>query len=192
MSLTSGRIDVHNPANVRALQQRIGWLCQTGRVLAAAYAVWTLWLTVSFWLGPAGAARRFTMIAGTGPEPLSAGMQITGLALSLVAWLLVASACFSAWRLFSSYLEGRIFTPGAAHLMRRAALLGIGAVLFDVAMRPALLLLVTGTLPAYTKASYYYFSPHDLALLLFLVSLFAIAHIFKVAAELAEENAEIL
>ena len=76
--------------------------------------------------------------------------------------------------------------------MRQTALLGIGAVLIDIIIRPLMVWLVAGVVPAYAKASYYYFSPHDLALLIFLLSLFAIAHIFTVAAELADENAEIL
>ena len=186
--------DYTMPASVRilALQGRIGWICQIGRVLAAGYALWTLWLTATFFADGALVGRRFGMIAGLGPVEVTSGQQWAGFGLVMVDWLVLAITCGTAWQLFTSYLNGRIFTPDAANLLRRTALSGIAAVLLDLALRPVLVWLVAGTVPAYAKASWYYFSPHDLALLAFLVSLFAIAHIFKVAAELAEENAEIL
>ena len=41
----------HNGAirRIEALRQRVGWICQTGRILVAGYAGWTLWLVISFW-----------------------------------------------------------------------------------------------------------------------------------------------
>lgn len=192
MTVLSDSGPLPNPAKVRALQQRIGWLCHLGRLLAVAYALWTLWLTISFWLDGGMAGRRFAMIAGVPFTEVSGSVRFAGFSLSFVTWLIVAATCLTAWKLFSSYLQGRIFTAGAAGLLRQTTLFGIGAVLLDMLIRPIMVWLVAGTVPSYAKASYYYFSPHDLALLIFLISLFAIAHIFKVAAELADENAEIL
>ena len=174
------------------LQHRIGWICQTGRLMAAGYALWTLWLVVSFWGSMDLPGRRYAMIAGISPIEITGPVRFAGFGLTLTGWLMVAATSLTAWRLFSAYLEGSIFTPKAANLLRSTALLGVGAILLDLVMRPLIMWVVAGTMPTFAKASYYYFSPHDLALLIFLVSLFAIAHIFKVAAELAAENAEIL
>ena len=190
--MSSISADLPSPPKVQALLKRIGWLCHLGRLLAAAYAVWVLWLTVSFWMDGGMAGRRFAMIAGVPSAELTGGARLAGFSLSFITWLVVAACCLTAWKLFSSYLQGRIFTADAAGLLRQTALLGIGAVLIDIIIRPLMVWLVAGTVPTYAKASYYYFSPHDLALLIFLLSLFAIAHIFTVAAELADENAEIL
>ena len=190
--MSSISTDLPAPRRVQALRKRIGWLCHLGRLLAVAYAVWVLWLTVSFWMDGGMAGRRFAMIASVPSAELTGGVQLAGFGLSFISWLMVAACCQTAWKLFSSYLRGRIFTADAAGLLRQTALLGIGAVLIDVVIRPLMLWLVAGVIPAYSKASYYYFSPHDLALLIFLLSLFAIAHIFTVAAEMADENAEIL
>ena len=190
--MSSISTDLPSPPKVQALQKRIGWLCHLGRLLAVAYAVWELWLVVRFWLDSGKAGRRFAMVAGIEPVDVSSGARLAGFGLSFITWLIVAACCLAAWKLFSSYLHGRIFTADAAALLRLTALLGIGAVLIDIVFRPLMVWLIAGVVPAYAKASYYYFSPHDLALLIFLVGLFAIAHIFKVAAELADENAEIL
>jgi hypothetical protein len=188
-SIASG---LPNPLKVQALQKRIGWLCHLCRTLAIGYAAWTLWLVISFWLNAPLIERRFAALAGTEPAALSDGTRFAGFSLSMLTWLLVAATCWTAWLLFTSYLEGRIFTVASADRLRRVTLLGIGAVLFDVITRPAQLWLVTGAAPDYSRAPYYYFAPNDLALLIFLIALFAVAHIFKVAAELADENAAIL
>lgn len=180
------------PDRVRLLQKRIGWICQAGRFLAAGYALWTLWLVVSFWMNTALVERRFAMLAGIDAHAVSGTARLAGFALSTVTWLAVAATCWAGWRLFSSYLEGRIFTPQSAGLLRQTTLLGIAAVFFDIAARPVMVWLVSGAFPVFSRSPWYYFSPNDLALLIFLLSLFAIAHIFKVAAELAAENAEIL
>jgi hypothetical protein len=180
------------PLRLRQLQARVGWICQLGRILAAGYALWTLWLVVSFWTNSALVERRFAMVAGIEPHTVSGIVRSGGFALSAATWLAVALTCWTAWRLFSAYLKGRIFTPESAGLLRQTTLYGIAALLFDISIRPFMVWLVAGSAPSFANASYYYFSPNDLALLIFLIALFAIAHIFKVAAELASENAEIL
>ncbi len=190
MSLSVSPSDANR--RIEALRHRVGWICQTGRILVAGYALWILWLVISFWSDASLAARRFATLAGMEPAEISLATQLSGFLLSLTTWLLVAATCWTAWRLFTAYLDGRIFTFGSADLLRRTAMLGIAAVVFDIMIRPLMVWLVTGQVPDYAKASYYYFSPNDLALLIFLTSLFAIAHVFKVAAELADENAEIL
>ncbi len=192
MTFVSSSADVPNPVKVRALQKRIGWLCQLGRMLAAAYAAWTLWLTLSFWANGALVAHRFSFLGNVEAAEVSGSIRAVGLGFSLSSWALVAATCYLGWQLFSAYLQGRIFTAGSALMLRRITLFGMAAVLADIVIRPVLVWLVSGTAPDFAKASYYYFSPNDLALLIFLLSLFAIAHIFKVAAELADENAEIL
>jgi Protein of unknown function (DUF2975) len=180
------------PERIHTLQNRIGWICRLGRYLSAGYALWTLWLVVSFWLNAPLVERRFAALAGLEAHSVSAATRLAGFSLSFVSWIAVAATCWAGWRLFSAYLGGRIFTPDSADLLRRTTLFGIAAVLIDVAIRPMLVWLVSGVFPQFAKAPWYYFSPNDLALLIFLLSLFAIAHIFKVAAELAAENAEIL
>jgi Protein of unknown function (DUF2975) len=192
MSSLAVSSDLPNPLKVQALQKRIGWLCHVCRTLAAGYAAWTLWLVISFWQNVPLVERRFAALAGVDAVPLSGGARFAGFSISFLSWLLVAMTCWTAWQLFTLYLQGRIFTVRSSGLLRRVTLFGIAAVLFDIVMRPALVWLVTGSVPAYSKASYYYFAPNDLALLIFLIALFAVAHIFKVAAELADENAQIL
>lgn len=192
MSFVLANQDTRNPIKIQALQKRIGWICQLGRILAAGYAVWTLWLVIRFWSDGAMVARRFSQLSGEAITDVSFATQAAGFVLYMLDWGVVAFTCFSAWQLFTGYRQGRIFTPEAAGILRTVTLAGIAAIAVDIVLRPVLVLMIAGTVPSYTAASYYYFSPHDLALLIFFISLFAIAHIFKVAAELAEENAEIL
>lgn len=175
-----------------ALRARIGVICHALRFAAAGYALWILLAVLVHWLDRdrlIATHGRLLRIDLTGMAPWQ---QAAGLAVDLSLWLLVAVACCAAWQLFTGYLEGRIFTTGAAALMRRTALFGIVAQVLGMAARPLVAAILSAHLPAGERHVHVFFQPNDLLTLLLLASLLALAHIQLTGAELAAENAEII
>jgi len=118
--------------------------------------------------------------------------QAAGFTVEFVVWLFVAAACYSIWRLFTLYRAGDILTPGAAIWLRRVALYGAIAQILDIVTRPLLSVIVTLHFPAgqNSRVVSVVLTSSDLALLLLLAALLALAHIQKSAAEIAAEHAQ--
>lgn len=174
------------------LRRRIGWLCHLVRLIVAAYALWVLWLVFSFWGDGALIVRTFSQLLRHPILPLEPGQRIAGLAVSLTTWSVAAAACWSTWKLFSGYLAGRIFTVDASLWLRRVGLFGLLAMGLDILTRPLVAMLVTWHMPPGQRVIGINLDPHDLLTIMFLVSLVALAHIFKTAAEIADDHAQIV
>lgn len=176
------------PASRDTLAQRIGPLCQIVRLLAALYAGWTLVTITWLWADPARLTRAYAGLLGADTAGIGVAQRLAGFAVHFSIWCLVAAACFSAWRLFSGFLSGAIFTREAAIWLRRVGLFGIAAEVLDLLARPLLSLIVTLHRGAGQKMISVSFNQPDLAFLMFLTALVALAHVQKAAAEIAEEN----
>ncbi|WP_041927107.1 DUF2975 domain-containing protein [Methylocystis sp. SC2] len=174
-----------------SLRRRIGWLCQTLRVALVAYCVWMLVSIATFWSDEAKIVSRFAALR-VDVEGLSAYQRLAAFGLSFAIWVLLVLACYAGWRLFSAYLEGRIFTVDAAGWLRALALMGLGAALVDIAARPLTSLILTAHKPAGGHFVSIYFRSEDLSTLMLLATLLALAHIQKTAADIADEHAQIV
>jgi hypothetical protein len=182
------------PAAPLALRGKIAWICQGVRFAALGYAVWTLYINVAYW---SDATRindgygRFLHRDLSGVQPWQ---QAAAFGVTFVNWLLAALACYGAWRLFSAYLQGDVFSPRSAMWLRRLALFGIAAQLLGIAARPVLSLILTMHFPAGQELRIVNIaaSPEDLSTLLLLFGLLALAHIQKTAAEIADDHARIV
>lgn len=174
-----------------SLRRRIGRLCQALRYALVGYCLWMLVAIAMFWSDEALVVSRFASlkvdIAG-----LSAAQRLGAFGISFIIWVLLVLACFAGWRLFSAYLDGRIFTPDAAGWLRRLALMGLVAALVDIAARPLMSLILTAHKAAGGHVVSVYFRPEDLSTLMLLATLLALAHIQKTAADIADENAQIV
>ena len=93
-----------------------------------------------------------------------------------------------------TYLAGRVFTRDAALWLRRTGLAGISAVIVSVLVRVVIASILVGQfVPISPSYGYYiYLLPQDLLHAIFAVFVFALAHIFKAAAEMAEDQAQIV
>jgi len=96
------------------------------------------------------------------------------------------------WRLAGTYLAGHVFTIDAALWLRRTGLAGISAVIVSVLMRVVIASILVGQFVPISPRGYYYLLPQDLLHAIFAVFVFGLAHIFKVAAEMAQDQAEII
>jgi hypothetical protein len=174
-----------------SLRRRIGWLCQTLRVALVAYCLWMLVTIAMFWSDEALIVSRFASLK-VDVEGLSAAQRLAAFGLSFVIWSLLVAACYAGWRLFSGYLEGRIFTPDAAGWLRALALTGLIAALVDIAARPIMSLILTAHKGPGAHMVAVYFRPEDLSTLMLLATLLALAHIQKTAADIADEHSQIV
>jgi hypothetical protein len=175
-----------------ALRRRIGWLCQFVRWGAIAYAAWVLAGIASYWSDPPRVARHWSAWLHAdvpAPEPWQ---QAVGFAIHFALWVAVAAAVWSVWRLFSSYLDGSVFTADAATWLRRVGLFGLAAQLGDMLARPLVSAVVTASQPAGARLASVFAQPPDLLNFVFLLGFLALAHIFKAAAEIAEDHAQIV
>ncbi|MGO9674732.1 MAG: DUF2975 domain-containing protein [Methylocella sp.] len=173
-----------------ALRGRIGWICHGVRVAAVVYPVWILWLLAAYWSDPAQVAAGYGHLLKADLSGIALWQEGAAFAVDFVVWLFTAGACYAGWRLFSTYLRGRIFTLDAALWLRRLALLGVMAQLIAILTRPLISIIVTLHLPQGHRVVNIFLQPGDLLTLLLLAILLALAHIFKTAAEIAGEHSQ--
>jgi hypothetical protein len=179
----------HTPSSSQdELRSQIGWLCQFVRFSAVAYAGWTLYAITTLWLDAGRVAAHYGNWMRVDLSGITGWQRLGGFAIHFGIWVLVAACVYAAWRLFSGFLAGRIFTLDAAIWLRRTALFGLAAQIADVLTRPLVTGLTSLHLPKGARHLAFGFNQVDLVLLMFLAAFVALAHIFKTAAAIAEEN----
>lgn len=174
-----------------ALRKKIGWLCQLIRFAAIVWSGWILYLVANFWRDRTQVAQVYGKAFGFEPAPLPDINYFAAFGLELAAWATTAVLALALWRLFSRYLGGEIFTVSAAVALRRLAMIGAGALIFNIAQRPAIFHLVTSGRETGGR-HLPFFQPNDLLDAIFVTFLFSLAYIFKTAAELADDHAQIV
>lgn len=162
------------------------------RYAALAYALWVLSLLVMFWSDAAFVARVHSFWAKMPLTEASVWQRVAGFALSFVDWLLLAAAVCAVWELMGAYLEGRIFSPDAAKWLRRIGLFGLAALALDIVLRPVMTAISSMHMPEGMRVVALHFQPNDLLNTLFLLAFVALGHIFKSAADLADDHAQIV
>lgn len=185
-------IDVSSRPSVEALRARIGRLCQILRFAALAYAAWVFVLLAMHWSSADDVTRTYSYILKADLLEVPAAQRAGGFLVQMVPWGLTVLACWNLWKLFSGFLAGRVFTIDAALTLRCLALAGLAAVAVDMISRPLLSILVSIHMPPGSRHIGFFFQPNDMLNLMFLGGLLALAQVFKVAAEIAEDNAAIV
>jgi hypothetical protein len=175
-------------ARLSVLRAKVGWLCQLIRVAAATYAGWIIIWLVTGWSDEPQIIENYSRFLHADLSGMAGWQRGLAFGIHFAIWLIITAACVSIWRLFTSYLSGQIFTVGAALWLRRAALFGAIAELTDIATRPVISMILTAHLESGHRVVKFFFLPNDLLNLLFLGSLLALAQVFKVAAEIADEQ----
>lgn len=179
-------------STLSGLRTRISRLCQTVRFAALGYALWTLYLIISHWISVETINNGYGRLLGVDLSGLRPWQQAAGFGLNLSIWVIVAIACYCAWRLFSAYLNGEIFSTVAAIWLQRMAMFGLIAQIADIAARPLLSIFLTLHFLNDQKMRIVniFVLPNDVIVLLLLSGFLALAHIQKAAAEIAAENAQ--
>jgi hypothetical protein len=175
------------------LLRKIGWLCQAVRAMIVILLVWLFVKTAIFWMSDDKIAdmARFTLHADIGG--VSVTQKWLGFALTLATVWAINLAIYSAiWRLFSGFLRGEVFTVAAALRLRWAGVFSLAAVLVFPLYRMLEAMIVTAHLPSDQHAAPLGFISGDFSNLLVGAIIIALAQVFKAAAEIAIENAQIV
>lgn len=144
----------------------------------------------TYWSSAASIANGYGRFLKTDLPTIAPWQQAAAFGVNFVIWLVAAYACYNAWKLFSTYLQGRIFTVDAAIWLRRVAFFGLVAVCAGIASRPLISVILTSHLPQGQHLVNLFFRPEDLLNLLLLGGFLALSHIHKTAAEIAGEHAQ--
>jgi len=177
----------------RDLRARIGWICHALRIAAVLWITWNLAFTIFNWSDKARLLQNYQRLFSVDLD-VSAARYAAAFAAIMVSLAVGAVVVVCIWRLAGTYLAGRVFTLDAALWLRRTGLAGISAVIVSVLMRIVMASILVGQfVPISPSYGYYiYLLPQDLLHAIFAVFVFALAHIFKAAAEMAEDQAQIV
>ena len=178
----------------RDLRARIGWICHALRIAAVLWITWNLAFAIFNWSDKARLLQNYQREFSAVDLDMSAARYAAAFAVVMVSLAVGAVVVVCIWRLAGTYLAGRVFTLDAALWLRRTGLAGISAVIVSVLMRIVMASILVGQfLPISPSYGYYiYLLPQDLLHAIFAVFVFALAHIFKAAAEMAEDQAQIV
>jgi hypothetical protein len=176
----------------RDLSHRIGWICHALRIAAVLWITWELAFVIFRWSDKAQLLQNYQFLFSADLGDVSAARYAAAFAALMVSLAVGAVVVVCIWRLAGTYLAGHVFTIDAALWLRRTGLAGISAVIVSVLMRVVIASILVGQFVPISPRGYYYLLPQDLLHAIFAVFVFALAHIFKVAAEMAQDQAEII
>jgi hypothetical protein len=180
--------------SLAALRAQIGWLCHLIRAAAAARAIWLLVVLAWYWSDSAAIVQGFGRFLKVDLSGISTAQYALAVAGNLAAWALQAAISFCIWCQFGTYLRGRIFTADAALWMRRVGIAGLAALLFGLVWRHLIVVVMAFHLhlPLRTLLAAPWAGPFDVLQALFCFAVIALAWIYEAAAQMADENAQIV
>jgi hypothetical protein len=183
-----------DPVPHAALRARIAWLCHLTRAAAAGWAAWVLFALVWTWSDPAKIASNLGHYLNADLGTISPTEFVWACAVVIASWIADAAAAYCIWRLFGSYLGGRIFTGDAAAWLQRVGVAGLIAVLVSIVGRRALWLILTShaALPLSTRLFTQFVVPADLLEVLFCLFVLSLGHVFRTAVQIADDYASIV
>jgi len=176
----------------RDLRHRIGWICHTLRIAAVLWITWNLAFNIFYWSDKAQILENYGRLFSVDLGHVSAARYAAAFAAVMVSLAVGAVVVVCIWRLAGTYLTGRVFTVDAAIWLRRTGLAGICAVIVSVLVRIVIASILVGQLVPISPRGYFYLLPQDLLHAIFAIFVFALAYIFKAAAEMAEDQAQIV
>jgi len=173
------------------LRARIAWICQALRLAAVIWVVWEFVFVVIHWSDKAAVLRNYerlfwtVLIVSTARYAVAFGVVMVSLAVIVVI-------AFCLWRLAGTYLAGRVFTVDAALWLRRTAIAGLAGLIVSVIARVVVASILTDRWVPMSPLGFFYILPQDVLHLTFVIFVLALAHIFKAAAEMADDQAQIV
>ncbi|MCB1541275.1 MAG: DUF2975 domain-containing protein [Rhodoblastus sp.] len=192
MSVAASPVQKIEDGRQSALRAKIALVCHLVRWLTGGYLLFAAWGLYDHWSDGDRVQRVFKSfykldISGAAPWQWRAAE-----AVSALDWIVLAILCWHVWRLFGRYLQGEIFTAESASLLKRIGVLGLFTVAFDFAMRPVTVMLMGAHLTDSSSARHAFVRTEDVLYVVISLVLVALGMIYRSAAELADENAQIV
>lgn len=175
-----------------ALRRRIALVCHAVRWLTVGYLLFVAWGLYDHWSNADRVQRAFKNFYKVDISGIAPWQWRAAEAVSALDWLVLAILCWHVWRLFGRYLAGDIFSADSATLLRRIGVLGLATVAFDFAMRPVTVMLMTAHVSDSGGARHAFVRTEDVLYVVISLVFVALGMIYRSAAELAEENAQIV
>jgi hypothetical protein len=173
------------------LRGRIAWICHGVRIAAVVWIGWIVVMVLVTWSNKAMVLENYGRLLALDVSGVSTASYAVACGIVAADLVVVAVIVFCIWRLFGTYLAGRVFTTDAALWLRRTGVVIIAAVVVDVFFRIVIASIFAGKLVAFGAYGPLVL-PQDLLHLIFALFVLALAHIFKAAAEMADDHAQIV
>ena len=187
-----GHAPPFNAAPLRTgLRARIAWICQALRLAAVIWVVWELVFVVIHWSDKAAVLTSYERVFSTALT-VSTARYAVAVGVVMVSMTVIFVIAFCLWRLAGTYLAGRVFTVDAALWLRRTAIAGLAGIIVSVIARVVVASILTGRWVPMSPLGFFYIVPQDVLHLIFVIFVLALAHIFKAAAEMADDQAQIV
>jgi len=173
------------------LRARIGWICHALRIAAVLWFGWEVVWSLISWSDKARILESYGFWFSadfTGVSDARYAAAVVAVILSLAAGVPVV---ICIWRLAGTYLSGRVFSVDAALWLRRTGIAGLAATVVSVLARAVVASIIAGQ-PVLIPPRGSFVLPQDLLHLIFSLFVLALARIFKAAAEMAEDHAQIV
>src|SRR5215510_11052086 len=184
-----GRASPFNATPLRTgLRARIAWICHALRLAAVIWVVWQFVFVVIHWSDKAAVLQNYERLFST-VLVVSTARYALAFGVVMVA---IAVIAFCLWRLAGTYLAGRVFTVDAALWLRRTGIAGLAGLIVSVIARVVVASILTGRWVPMSPLGFFYILPQDVLHLIFVIFVLALAHIFKAAAEMADDQAQIV
>lgn len=189
MSNPPGRSSAVPRPDLGHLRNKIGVLCHAVRAMSVAYLVWQLLDMMRFWMDGPRVEAVYRRTLKMSLPAISELQRIEAFAIQMFVWLLLLLTVVSIWKLLGGFLRGSIFTVGAARNLQGVGLFGAATVVAGVATLPIMALVVSSHVPSPVSLhAANFLEPQALLHLTFCLMIVALAHVFRTAAELAEDN----
>jgi Protein of unknown function (DUF2975) len=173
------------------LRARIGWICHGLRIAAVAWLGWMAVMTVVAWSDKAAILEAYGRWFSADFTAVSDGRYAAALAVVLMSLATAVPVAVCIWQLAGTYLAGRVFTVDAAVWLRRAGISGVVAIILSILARAAVASIIAAQ-PVLIPPRGFFVLPQDILHLIFALFVLAFAHIFKAAAEMADDHAQIV
>jgi hypothetical protein len=172
------------------LRARIAWICHALRLAAVIWVVWQFVFVVIHWSDKAAVLQNYERLFST-VLVVSTARYALAFGVVMVAMAAIVVIAFCLWRLAGTYLAGRVFTVDAA-LWLRTAIAGLAGLIVSVIARVVVASIITDRWVPMSPLGFFYILPQDVLHLIFVIFVLALAHIFKAAAEMADDQAQIV
>jgi len=179
-------------SRIANLRHKIGWICHAIRGLLVFNVVLSLYgLFHSYLLRK---PEELGGIAATGIDfsGASDSQWNTVLVASLALWFVIVFTNYAIFHVFTLYLDGRVYTIEAAIWLRRAGWLGFVTVIADFVWRTTVVYVLAAHLPDSVPHKHMFVGTADVSHLALALILFALGHVQKTAAEIADDHAQIV
>ena len=180
------------PPDPSDLRSRIAWICHALRIAAVLWIGWAAAILLIVWSDKSRVTEGWGQLFSVDLSGISDARYAAAFAIALVDMAVAAVVAACLWR-----LRPPIWPAASSRSMRHSGFAGpvrrdFAAIAVDVVARIAVASILTAQFVPTSTRGFFYLMPQDVLHLIFALFVFALAYIFKAAAEMADDHAQIV